>query len=60
MATFITIQPNLRLEALALKTWLVVVGVVVLVVSFLIPHWTSWLLLIAGVGITAFGAFSKK
>lgn len=43
-----------------MKTWLVVVGVVVLVASFLIPHWTSWLLLIAGVGITAFGAFSKK
>jgi len=47
-------------EALGLKTWLVVVGVVVLAASFLIPHWTSWLLLVAGVGITAYGVASKS
>lgn len=43
-----------------MKKWLVVAGVVVLVASLFIPHWTSWSLLFAGVGITAFGTTSKS
>lgn len=53
-------QANLEPEVLAAKTWLVVIGVVVIVVSFFIQHWAAWLTLFAGVGITAFGAASKK
>lgn len=53
-------QLNLQTEVLAMKSWLVAVGIVVIVASFLIAHWTSWLLLVAGVGITAYGVTSKS
>lgn len=38
----------------------VAVGAIGLVASFLIPHWTSWLLLIASVGVLTFGIASKR
>ncbi|MCU0852007.1 MAG: hypothetical protein MUC90_01940 [Thermoplasmata archaeon] len=45
---------------MATKKWLVAVGIAVVVASLLIAHWASWLLLFAGVGITAYGATSKN
>lgn len=47
-------------EAVSVKAWLVLVTLAVMVESFFTPHWTSWLLLFAGVGMTTYCMTNKK